>query len=228
MRVLVLVIGAGLALRGVYAGTTPLILAAGVLTYVAALDAIEPLAQEVDHPTMLASYPIPSGQVLQRHLVAPVLMMLLTGVAAVAVAWAVAPDLEVLQVGAVTLVSGALSAVAGAAISVVSEVGIDTGEAAMFSPEVAGPRVVIRTLWPPFVAVIGLTPVLVAQRAARTGADVLPAASFVALATVVLCGIVFTWVRYRADLHEAMGQAMGGETGHGESGPRGETRGGAA
>jgi hypothetical protein len=211
VRVLVLVVGAALALRGVYGGTTPLILVAGVLTYVAALDAIEPLAQEVDHPTMLASYPIPSGQVLQRHLVAPVLVMLLTGAVSVAVAWAVAPDVQVLQVGAVTLVSGALGAVAGASISVVSEVGIDTGEAAMYSPEVAGPRVVIRTLWPPLVAVIGLTPVLVAQRAARTGAEVLPVASFVALASVVLCGIVFTWVRYRADIHGAIAASMRGE-----------------
>jgi hypothetical protein len=140
-----------------------------------------------------------------------VLVMLLTGAVSVAGAWAVAPDVQVLQVGAVTLVSGALGAVAGASISVVSEVGIDTGEAAMYSPEVAGPRVVIRTLWPPLVAVIGLTPVLVAQRAARTGAEVLPVASFVALASVVLCGIVFTWVRYRADIHGAIAASMRGE-----------------
>jgi hypothetical protein len=211
VRVLLLAVAAGLALRGVYGGTTPLILVAGVLTYVAALDAIEPLAQEVDHPTMLKSYPIPAGQVLQRHLVAPVLMMLLAGGVALAVAWAVDPDTVVLQVGAVTLLSGAVSAVAGASISVVSEVGIDTGEAAMFSPEVAGPRVVIRTLWPPFVAVLGLTPVLLAQRAARSGADVLPVASFAALAAVVLSAIVFTWVRYRADIHEAMAASMRGE-----------------
>ncbi len=211
VRVLLLAVAAALALRGVYGGTTPMILVAGVLTYVAALDAIEPLAQEVDHPTMLKSYPIPAGQVLQRHLVAPVLMMLLAGGLALAVAWAVDPDPVVLQVGAVTLLSGAVSAVAGASISVVSEVGIDTGEAAMFSPEVAGPRVVIRTLWPPFVAVLGLTPVLLAQRAARTGTDVLPVASFAALATVVLSAVVFIWVRYRADIHEAMAASMRGE-----------------
>lgn len=209
-RVVVLVVGAALALRATYGGTTPLILVAGALTFVAALDAVEPLAQEVDHPTLLRSYPRPLGVVLVHHLAAPVVVMLVTGAIGVGAAFAVGPAVEVIALGAITAVSGAFAAVAGAAISVVSEVVLDSSGAAMLSPEVAGPRVVIRTLWPPAVAVIGLTPVLVAQRAMRAGEAVTAPALTAAVATLGLVALVFTWVRYRADLHAAMAESMGG------------------
>lgn len=208
VRVLVLVVGAALALRGAYSGTTPLVLLAGVLTFVAALDATEPLAQEVDHPTMLASYPRPAGSILVQHLSAPVLAMLLAGFVGFGVSYALDP--HHLVVAAVTVVSGSFAAVAGAAISVVSEVELDHGDATMFSPEVAGPRVVFRTLWPPAVAVIGVLPVLFAQRAHRIGTDPTAPAVTVALLSMALCAAVFAWVRYRADIHEAAGMSTRG------------------
>ncbi len=211
VRVLILCIGAALALRGVWDGTTPLILLAGIAGYVAALDAIEPLAQEIDHPTMLRSYPVAQGMVLVRHLVAPVVVLLGFGAVALGVAWAIGPSVEVLTVGAITLVSSSVASVAGAAVSVVSEAVLDQSSEAMMPPEVAGPRVVIRTLWPPLVAVIGMLPVLAAQRMMRNGEPVESIALAVAGASLALSAIVFTWVRYRADLHQAMGQAMRGE-----------------
>lgn len=210
VRVLVLVIGAAFALRATFAGTTPMLLVAGVLTFVAALDAIEPLAQEVDHPTMLGSYPRPAGAVLVQHLAAPVLLMLLAGGVALGVTEAVSPSNEVLQVGAITLVSGAVAAVAGAAVSVVSEIKLDQGQAAMFNPEVAGPTVVIRTLWPPTVATIGLVPVLLAQRASRIDSPPVGPAVTAAVVSLVLSGLVFLWVRYRAEMHEAAGLSAKG------------------
>lgn len=80
----------------------------------------------------------------------------------------------------------------------------------MFSPEVAGPRVVFRTLWPPAVAVIGVLPVLFAQRAHRIGTDPTAPAVTVALLSMALCAAVFAWVRYRADIHEAAGMSTRG------------------
>ena len=210
VRVVVLLVGAALALRATYSGTTPLILVAGALTFVAALDATEPLAQEVDHPTLLNSYPKPAGVVLVQHLAAPVLAMLVVGAVALGVAYGVDPDPDVLVIGAITLVSGAFAAVAGASISVVSEVALDRSETAVFSPEVAGPTVVIRTLWPPAVAMIGLLPVLLAQRAMRAGNSVTAPAITVAVFAVALAGMVFLWVRYRADMHEAAGLSAKG------------------
>ena len=49
-RLVVLGAVAGLALVGVWQGTTPLVVVAGLALYVAGLDAVEPVAQEVDHP----------------------------------------------------------------------------------------------------------------------------------------------------------------------------------
>jgi xanthosine utilization system XapX-like protein len=148
--------------------------------------------------------------VLVQHLAAPVLCMLAAGGIALGIVYAAAPAPEVLTVGAITVLSGAFAAVAGASISVVSEVVLDRGETAMFSPEVAGPTVVIRTLWPPAVAMIGLLPVLLAQRAMRGGDPVVGPAITVAVFALALVGVVFLWVRYRAEMHEAVGLAQKG------------------
>lgn len=211
-RILVLGVVAGLALRGVWSGTTPLIVLAGAALYLAALDALEPLAQEVDHPTLVAGYPVASGLLLVHHLAAPTLVMLGAGVAGLAAAWAVDPSVQALSTGAITVITGAAAAVAGGAISIVSEVVLDQSSAAMLPAEVAGPRVVIRTLWPPLVATLGTAPVLAAQRAARAGAEATNAALLVAGFVLVLVVIVGTWVRYREDLHRSMGAAMRGES----------------
>ncbi|MEI7886871.1 MAG: DUF6297 family protein [Actinomycetes bacterium] len=212
LRVTVLGLGAALCLYGAWSGTTPLVLLAGLCTYVAGLDVIEPLAQEVDHPMMLASYPEPAGVILQRHLVAPVFVMVLVGCEGLLLVWLLHPSVNLIAIGAITVITAAATAVAGASISVVSEAVLDAGDAAMMPPEVTGPRVVIRTLWPPLVAVIGVTPILVAQRAMRLNHDPIPPALTLAIPILVLAGIVFMWVKYREDLHRTMGEAMGAKT----------------
>jgi len=212
LRVTVLGLGAALSLYGAWSGTTPLILLAGLCTYVAALDAIEPLAQEIDHPMMLGSYPESAGVLLQRHLVAPVLVMILICSEGLALIWVLHPSVNVLAIGAITVLTASLTAVAGASVSVVSESVVDAGDAAMMPPEVTGPRVVIRTLWPPLLAVIGVTPILVAQRAMRLSNDPIPPALTLAIPILVLAGIVFMWVKYREDLHRTMSEAMGTKT----------------
>lgn len=210
LRVLILCISAALACRGIWSGTTPLILVAGLATYIAALDAIEPMAQEIDHPMMVDSYPLPSGVVMQHHLVAPVLLMAFAGGIGAVVAWALSPALNAAIIGAITVVSAASAAVAGAAVSVASEAILDESDAAMMPPEVAGPRVVFRMAWPPVVAIIGFTPVLGAQRAWRLGHDPLVPALWLAAVAVGLSAIVYIWVRYREDMHRAFREAMGG------------------
>ena len=134
-----------LALRGVWDGTTPLVLVAGIAGYVAALDAIEPLAQEIDHPTTAgARTPIAQGMILVRHLVAP-------GPGADRDGHRrprpspgrSAPTVEVAHGrGDHAASTRSVAAVAGASISVVSEAVLDQTGAAMMPPEVAGPRVV--------------------------------------------------------------------------------------
>ena len=211
LRVTALAVGAGLAARGLWSGTTPLLVAGGLCTYVAALDAIEPLAQEIDHPTLLSSYPEAEGLVMARHLAEPVAVMLAAGLVATVAAWAVAPDPLAVGVGAVSVVPAAFAAVCGAAITVVSEVdvGFDTRLEAVAPPEVAGPRLLFRTVWPPLVATIGFLPVLVARTSAASGDDPVRGAAAGAVPVLLFCGLVVGWVRFRADLHRAIAEATG-------------------
>src|SRR5207237_3834791 len=78
-RVVLLAAGAGLALRGAWSGTTPLVVVAGLCVFVAALDVVEPLAQEVDHPDLGESLPMPEGRLHVRHLPALVAAMVPLG-----------------------------------------------------------------------------------------------------------------------------------------------------
>ena len=57
VRMVALGVIAGLSLGLVWRGTIPMIVVAGVALYLAAYDAAEPTAQEVDHPTRWESYP---------------------------------------------------------------------------------------------------------------------------------------------------------------------------
>jgi hypothetical protein len=196
----------GLCLRGVWSGTTPLVLVAGLATFVAALDAIEPLAQDLDHPTRMASYPRPDGWVLVRHLAGPLVAMVLVGGIALATAMVVDPTPHVAAIGALAIIPGAVGAVGGAAVSVVSEPMLDASTEAMIPPEVAGPRVLLRAAWPPAIAVIGLLPVVTAQRAERAGNPAVPVLLSTALSVLVLGAIVAAWVRFRSDIHAAITQ----------------------
>lgn len=211
LRVAVLGALAGLAARGVWAGTTPLLIAGGLAVYLAALDATEPLAQDIDHPGLLGSAPVPEGLVMVRHLAEPVIVMLAAGVVGVATAYAVGPDPQVLRVGALCMIPAALAGVAGAAITVVSDAIIDESQEAVMPPEVAGPRLLFRTVWPPLVAVLGFLPVLVSRNAATGNGDPVQAAVTTAVPLLVLTGVVMLWVRFRSDIHASIAEAgMGG------------------
>jgi hypothetical protein len=205
VRLVVLGAGAGLAVRAMWAGTTPLVLVAGVAAFVAALDALEPLAQEIDHPTLTASFPRVAGELHLRHLVAPCVVMLLVGSVGLLTAWAVAPASEVFALGASIVVVAAPAAVAGAAISVLAGSSPETSGALM-TPEVAGPRLVVRTAWPPLVAMTGFLPAAIASRTDEGAA----ALRSLGVAVLLLVALVFGWVRFRDDIHRSMAESMGG------------------
>lgn len=209
VRVVVVGAAIGLVARATWAGTTPLVIVAGVLVYVAALDATEPLAQDVDHPGLLSSMPEVEGIVMVKHLAQPVVVMVGVGLVSLATAYAVGPSPVVWRVGLPLLLPAALAGVAGAAVTVVSEATLDTSQEAFMPPEVAGPRLLFRTVWPPAVAVIGMVPLLAARAAESSGRDPVGAVTTVAIPVVLLAMAVFGWVRFRADIHRAMAEATG-------------------
>jgi hypothetical protein len=188
----------------VWSGTTPLVLVAGVAAFVAALDAIEPMAQDLDHPTRLFSFPRARGWVLVHHLAAPTIAMIGVGLVAVATAFVVDPHRQVLTYGLAVLIPAAAASVAGAAVSVVSEPILDASTEAMIPPEVAGPRALFRAAWPPALATFGMLPLVAAHRAETVGHPAEAALSSASTAVLVLTVVVFGWVRFREEIHAAL------------------------
>jgi len=177
--------------------------------YVAALDAIEPLAQEVDHPQLLSSYPWPQGVTLFRHLPGPAVVMVGTAAAAAGATQLGGIDVELLAVAGVALVPAALAATGGAALSITGEPLLEIGNEALVPPEIAGPQALFRAAWPPAVATLGLVPILVARSVSGDG-EPLPAAVNAAAVVLVIVILVFAWVRYRHDIRRSMQDALAG------------------
>ncbi|MEY2450531.1 MAG: hypothetical protein QOD92_105, partial [Acidimicrobiaceae bacterium] len=194
---------AGLAARGAWNGTSPLIGVAGLALYLAALDAVEPLAQEVDHPTRRNSVPIDGGAIELRHIPVAVVAMVFVSLVAFVAAVLAGPSAEALEIAAACVLPAALGAVGGAVVSVVggapNQGGGDTWS--LMPPEVAGMRLVYRTAWPPGMAVIGTVPVLAARTAARHGVSAVPVALATGGGVLVLFIIVCGWVRERERVH---------------------------
>lgn len=203
VRVVVLAGAAGAALRGVWSGTTPLVLVAGLALWIAALDAAEPLGQEVDHPGRTDAYAFERGQVFVLHLPVVAVVSVLTGLLAAVVAsvpvGSPVPVEVALLVGAV----GGVLAGCGAVVSVVQGAPEAVDMLAMSTPEIAGSRTVFRTVWPPGLAVLGTLPLLAARAAERGVSDPPPliAAATIVAPLLVLAGLVGGWVRFRDDIH---------------------------
>ncbi|MCU1454723.1 MAG: hypothetical protein JWN46_2869 [Acidimicrobiales bacterium] len=204
-RVVVLAGGAGLALRGAYSGTTPLVVLAGLALWIAALDAVEPMAQETDHPGRRDGFPMDAGSLMVRHVPAPAVLMLLIGALAAGVA--ALPGGGSVPLAPAGVLAGTLGLLAfmGAAVSVLQGAPNQVDQLAMITPEVAGTRTVVRTVWPPALAVGGTLPIVAARAAASThSATALSpavAAAFVAIPLLIVVALGVAWVRYRDQLH---------------------------
>ncbi len=209
VRVVAAALVAAAAARGVWSGTTPLIVVAGLATYLIGLDALEPLAQEIDHPTLADAHPVARGQLALQHLVVPVVLVGVLAVFAGAVAVLVAPSPTGWQVAAALVLPVTLSAVAGAAVTVVSDQPTSAPDAGLVQPEVAGPRLLARLAWPPLVAIIGFAPLLVARAAVTSGAPPLGPQVTVSTLVVLLAAAVAGWVRFRDDIHESIAASTG-------------------
>jgi hypothetical protein len=162
VRVCVLAAAIGVSLCGAWQGTTPLVAVAGLLVMVAGLDAVEPLAQEIDHPTRRDLLPIPAGQLIRRHLIAPTAFMVGPALVAVAAALLIgARPATVLEVGLVMMLPTALLALCCAALMSTND-----PYAYVFTPEFG----FLQTGFPVALAMLGVGgPLLAAREAVRHG-----------------------------------------------------------
>jgi hypothetical protein len=202
-RLLLLAVVAGCALRAVWAGTTPMVVVAGLAMFVAGLDAIEPLSQEIDHPSRRDSTPAPAGWIAVRHIPIGVAVMVLVSIL-VAVTAALPGMGEVpVEVAVALVVPLALGGVGGALVSTIggqpSAGNPDAWSATM--PEAQGMRLAFRTAWPPAIAVLGALPTLLARNASERGDDIAIAAQTLWIPILLLFGLIAGWVRFRDDIH---------------------------
>lgn len=177
-RVVVLALVAAASLYGTWRGTTPLVVVAGVAMLLVALDAVEPLAQEIDHPTRRSLLPLGTRALLRPHLVAPGLVLVAVGLIGVAGALAATRDLLTLEVGLAVVLPAALGALAGAAVSVVTD---------PFQWVLIPVAQNVRAAAPFVLAILGVAPVLLARVAAKQGLPPASTAIQSGLLVLLLC-----------------------------------------
>jgi hypothetical protein len=157
-RVVLLALVAAASLYGTWRGTTPLVVVAGVAMLLIAFDAVEPLAQEIDHPTRRSLLPLRTRALLRSHLVAPAVVLVAAGLIGVAADAAATRDLLTLEVGLAVVLPAAFGALAGAAVSVIT----DPFEW-VFIPATQ----LVRAAAPFVLAILGVAPVLIARVASQ-------------------------------------------------------------
>jgi hypothetical protein len=159
VRMVVLAAAAGVALGFAWRGTPALIIVAGVALFVAAYDAAEPVAQEVDHPTRWESYPDDPGRFLANHLFAAILVMLVLCVVTAGTAMLLVPAGVVIQLFPVVTVTVAGAAALGAIIST-SQGAPNSAALVGLGPDVMGWVLIARVVLPPALVVVSLLPLL--------------------------------------------------------------------
>lgn len=195
IRLAVLGIVVGLATAAAWAGTTPMIAVAGAAAFVAALDAIEGLAQEVDHPDRRDAVPMAAGALHLRHMAAPTAVLAVVGLVAVAAAAAAGDTALALQVGLPLVLPGAAVAAGAAAVSALRH----PPDPSTLLMDSTGMRLLAHHAFPPALATLGpaATWLVRFQSGRDAGANLTSLALTAALNLSIIAVLILGWVRHR-------------------------------
>jgi hypothetical protein len=197
LRVTVLAVVVGLACVGLWHGTDALVILAGVAAFLMGIDAVEGLAQETDHPTRPAQYPVQWGDLVLSHLVAPAALLVGFGVVATLVFGVVTGSGDAFVVGVIVLVPVALAATVGAGVSVVLGAPPPTLFLDLGFPEFTTLWLILRQVLAPLVAIAAFVPVAMAHDALANGKSPAGAALTTAVLPVALVVAGSVWLRSR-------------------------------
>jgi len=209
-RVAGLSIVAGLSVAGMWHGTTVLIAGTGVLLYLISLEVVEPYGQEVDHPTVMETMPLDTGRILVEHLIGAAVAMIPIWLVATAAAFAASGSTDLVFSMLAAMVPMALVSVGAGALSI-QRVGSNETTSMGVPPELAGPQVLYKLLWPPALATIGIVPILVGRQALRSADPVVSPTINAGIFVVILGGLVFGWIRFRDAIFEAAAAGQQGK-----------------
>ncbi len=197
VRVALLGAAAGAAAAGGWGEAPLLLVLPGPLLLVAALDLIEPLAQETDHPTRLEGLPIRPGKLIGRHLAAPTAGLVAVVAVATGTAAALGSPATALGLGALLAVPVAYLLVCCAGVSATND-----PYAYLLVPQVG----YAQSAAPVAIAAIAAgLPLLLARTAARHGEAPTGAAFSAAVVLVLLAAAAAAFLRARVDGRAAVG-----------------------
>ena len=201
VRLAALAAGIGVLQAAAVRGTTPAILGGALLAFVLGLEVMEPLSQEVDQPDYTDSFPVERGELMVRHLAAPLTALVpLSVVTAVAAVLTLGRSADAIAPAFILALPTLLGGVAGGIVSIVRDAPDPLSSArqqAFVPPEMAGISTAMRLLWPIVVSTAGTCTVLLPRVALRTGASVEAAAVRAALGSLLVAGLVIYWVKVR-------------------------------
>jgi hypothetical protein len=197
VRVLTLSAIAIAASIGAWLGTTPLIVVAGIATFVAALDVSEGLAQEVDHPTLVDARPVSTGWLYARHLAAPVGLLALVAAIPLLVLEFGGHSSTTVGVALATAVTAIVGTIAGASLSIVLGPPPLGSPFLMTFPEMMGTLLIARQAIAPGLAIAGFLPLALAVHAQRNGNPVFAAASATIGPILVVSGMAIGYIGSR-------------------------------
>jgi hypothetical protein len=201
VRLVALAAGIGVLQAATVRGTTPALLGSALLGFVLGLEVMEPLSQEVDQPDYTDSYPVERGELMVRHLAAPLTALVpLALVTAVAAVLALGRSADAIAPAAILALPTLLGGVSGGIVSIVRDAPdplSSSRQQAFIPPEMAGVSTVMRLLWPLVVSTAGTCTVLLPRAALRTGASPTAGAARAALGSLMVIGLVVYWVKVR-------------------------------
>lgn len=212
IRVVLLAGVAGAALRGTWAGTAPLVAIAGLAMWLAGLDLVEPLAQEVDHPSRRELYRHPEGALYISLLMPSFVVATLLGLVAGGIAVLPGSGHVPVGPGLISGVSVALAGMAGAVLNVISGQPSHKSDLALMAPEVAGMGMVLKSALPLLIAVAGALPLLVVEANEHAGRPQLQGATTAWAGVLVLVGLVLGWTHQREEISRWWQEAQEAQT----------------
>jgi hypothetical protein len=204
LRMAVMAVGAALASVTAWHGTTPMVVASGLLLFVLGLDVVEPLSQEVDQPDRTDALPWERALLMSKHLVVPALVVVPFVILGVVAAFVREPSVSTIGYGFLIGLPAAWGGVAGAAVNAVKGAPDPVGgatEGLALPPEVSGMGTVLRAVWPPVISIASCLPVIAVRETVANGVQPIGAAVRSAGAVMIVLALVAGWVRQRDHIH---------------------------
>jgi hypothetical protein len=190
-------LAAGVALVGARRGAPALVVVAGVALYLAALDASEGLAQEIDHPERPAGAPLPWGTLVVRHLLVPACVLAIVELPALAIVVGFGGRVSVLGIAAIVFVPGAIAGAVAAGMALVLGSPPPSTYLGYGFPEIAGFLLAFRIAFPPALMIGAVAPLALGEHAGGNQPGAADVAFTAVLALLAVCGSVVTWLATR-------------------------------